>query len=75
MKIRHTNRNEHQNDIILSIVSNDESVQSIEKTYEGSWSYEGALVKIDANGIVEWTKLIEEDHTQQEDLTVWIFMT
>ena len=67
MKIRHTNRNEHQNDIILSIVSNDESVQSIEKTYEGSWSYEGALVKIDANGIVEWTKLIEEDHTQQED--------
>lgn len=69
LKLRHTNRDEPAQGIILSVVNNDNSTSTIEKAYSGNWNYEAALIKVNREGNVEWTKLIEVDHTQLDGQT------
>lgn len=61
LKVRHTN-NQEQGDTLLRIKSADGTETDIIWDYPGSWVYQGVIVKIAGNGIVEWMKHIPVDY-------------
>ncbi len=58
LKVRHTNRNENGNNILLRLVDNKGSVTDVNWEYPDLWAYQGVFVKIDNEGKIEWTKII-----------------
>ncbi|MDL2290008.1 fibronectin type III domain-containing protein [Paludibacteraceae bacterium OttesenSCG-928-F17] len=63
LKIRHTNKNELKNDTILGIKDATGAITKITMEYPSGWIYQAALVKISADGAVEWTKFIPVDYS------------
>lgn len=58
LKVRHTNKNENNNNILLGVVDSEGTQHNVTWEYPGFWAYQGVFVKISATGKVEWTKLI-----------------
>lgn len=63
LKARHTNKDEHNNGILLSLKGADNTEVNVAWEYPGNWIYQGVLAKIDGTGKVEWMKKVAVDHS------------
>ena len=63
LKVRHTNNNENNNDILLGLVDKNGTVTNVRWTYPNLSAYQGVFVKISKEGLIESTQVIPVDFT------------
>ncbi len=82
-KVRHTNSNAAGDDVVLRLVSASGNGVELAHIIDNSewadgayhWAYSGAMVKVDANGEIEWTKQMDMDVSAMPDATTYSYGT
>lgn len=63
LKVRHTNKNENNNNILLRLVDANGVKTEVNLEYPDVWAYQGVLAKISKDGEVEFARLVPVDLT------------